>query len=164
MIKGDFVENSNFLNEYLVYCALTRTSITFSSFPSGLGSLFLSSLDAKLVPEHLLCLCLEHEQTIVSSRRSACKYNFYKVLQTSWCLINTMFTFLSHHILTIFPSLFQDSNAPSMAKMVNKLTPVQQHILSLLNEWEDHHGLQKILDVIKMLLNIPFSTPLAKVE
>jgi midasin len=51
-----------------------------------------------------------------------------------------------------------------MAKMVNKLTPVQQHILSLLNEWEDHHGLQKILDVIKMLLNIPFSTPLAKVE
>ncbi|KAL4625562.1 hypothetical protein ACB092_05G035400 [Castanea dentata] len=98
----------------------------------GFGSLFLSSLDAKLVPEHLLRLCLEHEQTI-ASRRSACKYNFYK-----------------------------DSNAPLMATMVKLLTPLQQQILSLLNEWEDHHGLQSIMGVIKMLLNIPFSTPLAK--
>jgi midasin len=50
-----------------------------------------------------------------------------------------------------------------MAKMVKLLTPLQQQILSLLNEWEDHHGLQKILDVIEMLLNISLSTPLAKV-
>lgn len=51
------------------------------SFPSGLGSLFLSSLDAKLMPEHLLRLCLEHKQTIVSSSKSAQKYNFYKVIK-----------------------------------------------------------------------------------
>jgi midasin len=50
-----------------------------------------------------------------------------------------------------------------MAQMVKLLTPLQQKILSFLIEWEDHHGLQKILDVIEMLLNIPLSTPLAKV-
>lgn len=50
-----------------------------------------------------------------------------------------------------------------MAKMVKLLTGLQHQILSLLNEWEDHHGLGKILDVIEMLLNIPLSTPLAKV-
>ena len=50
-----------------------------------------------------------------------------------------------------------------MAKMVKLLTPLQQQILSLLNEWEDHHGLRSIMGVINMLLNIPFSTPLAKV-
>lgn len=50
-----------------------------------------------------------------------------------------------------------------MAKMVKLLTGLQHQIISLLNEWEDHHGLGKILDVIEMLLNIPLSTPLAKV-
>ncbi|KAG7997478.1 hypothetical protein I3843_01G213100 [Carya illinoinensis] len=97
----------------------------------GLGSLFLSSLDAKLVPEHLLRLCLEHDDK--TSRTSGDRYNFYK-----------------------------DSNAPLMAKMVKLLTGLQHQIISLLNEWEDHHGLGKILDVIEMLLNIPLSTPLAK--
>lgn len=50
-----------------------------------------------------------------------------------------------------------------MAKMVKSLTGLQHRILSLLKEWEDHHGLSKILDVIEMLLNLPLSTPLAKV-
>lgn len=49
-------------------------------FP-GLG-VPLSSLDAQLAPEHLLRLCLEHERKFVSSHKSACRYNFYKVLKT----------------------------------------------------------------------------------
>lgn len=105
MIKGGLVEFSNFLNEYLVYCAMERAFITFSSLPSGFGSLFLSSLDAKLVPEHLLRLCLEHEQTI-ASRRSACKYNFYKVLQTSLVACYCNVFFLSDHLLNELPSFF----------------------------------------------------------
>lgn len=47
--------------------------------------------------------------------------------------------------------------------MVKLLYPLQQRVYSLLKEWEDHHGLQKILNVIDMLLNIPVTTPLAKV-
>uniref|UniRef100_F6HXY6 Midasin n=2 Tax=Vitis vinifera TaxID=29760 RepID=F6HXY6_VITVI len=57
----------------------------------------------------------------------------------------------------------KDSNASMMAKMVKLLTALQKRLLSLLNEWEDHPGLQKILGVIEMLLAIPSSTPLAKV-
>ena len=105
MIKGDLVEFSNFLNEYLVYCAIERAFITFSSLPPGFGSLFLSSLDAKLVPEHLLRLCLEHEQTIASCR-SACKYNFYKVLQISLVACYCNVFFLSDHLLNELPSFF----------------------------------------------------------
>ncbi|CBI35900.3 unnamed protein product, partial [Vitis vinifera] len=100
----------------------------------GLEGLLSSSLDVKLVPEHLLRLCLEHEPKFVSYHKVAHTYNFYK-----------------------------DSNASMMAKMVKLLTALQKRLLSLLNEWEDHPGLQKILGVIEMLLAIPSSTPLAKV-
>ncbi|KAJ0075983.1 hypothetical protein Patl1_33593 [Pistacia atlantica] len=99
----------------------------------GLGGLSSSTLDARLSPEHILRLCLEHEQKFVSSNHLACKYNFYK-----------------------------DSNAPVMAKMVKLLVSLQQRVLTLLSEWEDHPGLQKILDVVQMLLAIPLTTPLAK--
>ncbi|KAK9282811.1 hypothetical protein L1049_011033 [Liquidambar formosana] len=98
-----------------------------------LKGLFSSSLDAKLVPEHLLRLSLEHEQKFVSPDKSDHIYNFYK-----------------------------DSNAPVMSRMVKLLNSLQQRIISLLNEWEDHPGLQKIMDVIEMLLTIPLCTPLAK--
>lgn len=47
--------------------------------------------------------------------------------------------------------------------MVKMLTPLQQWIRSLLNEYEEHPQLQKILDIIEMLLNIPLRTSLAKV-
>lgn len=50
-----------------------------------------------------------------------------------------------------------------MAKMVKLLATLQERIIALLREWEDHPGLQKIFDVIDMLLAIPSSTPLAKV-
>ncbi|XP_038723701.1 midasin [Tripterygium wilfordii] len=73
------------------------------------------------------------DQEFFSSHKSASKYNFYK-----------------------------DTNAPVMFKMVKLLTSLHERILSLLSEWEDHPGLQKILDVIEMLLAIPIDTPLAK--
>ncbi|KAK8664402.1 hypothetical protein V6N13_084194 [Hibiscus sabdariffa] len=99
----------------------------------GFGGLFSSALDAKLVPEHLLRLWCEYEQKFPSAHKEACKYNFYK-----------------------------DSNTNIMAKMVELLVALEQRVLTLLSEWEDHPGLQKVLDVIKMLLAIPLCTPLAK--
>lgn len=50
-----------------------------------------------------------------------------------------------------------------MYEMVEALAPLQQRIYSLINEYEDHPQLQKILDIIEMLLTIPSQTPLAKV-
>ncbi|KAJ8774196.1 hypothetical protein K2173_009627 [Erythroxylum novogranatense] len=99
----------------------------------GFKGLHASSLDAKLVPEHLFRLCLEYKRIFGLSNEIASKYNFYK-----------------------------DSNAPVMAKMVKLLATLRQRILVLLNEWEDHPGLQKIMDAIEMLLAIPLDTPLAK--
>ncbi|XVF27001.1 hypothetical protein REPUB_Repub14bG0069100 [Reevesia pubescens] len=99
----------------------------------GFGGLFSSTLDAKLVQEHLLRLCCEYEQKFPSSHKAACKYNFYK-----------------------------DSNTHIMAKMVELLTTLKQRVLTRLSEWEDHPGLQKVLDVVEMLLAIPLSTPIAK--
>ncbi|OMO78608.1 hypothetical protein CCACVL1_14268 [Corchorus capsularis] len=99
----------------------------------GFGGLFSSALDAKLVQEHLLRLCWEYEEKLPSSRKADHKYNFYK-----------------------------DSNTQIMAKMVELLTTLKQRVLTLLSEWEDHPGLQKVLELIEMLLAIPLSTPLAK--
>lgn len=50
-----------------------------------------------------------------------------------------------------------------MAKMVEPVQTLQQRILTLLNEWDEHPALRKILDVIEMVLAIPLNTPLAKV-
>ncbi|KAG8656474.1 hypothetical protein MANES_04G142500v8 [Manihot esculenta] len=112
-----------FANSYSLGAGITK----------GLGGLVSSCLDAKLMPEHLLRLCFEHERIFVSSHKSSTNYNFYK-----------------------------DSNASEMAKMVKSLATLQKRILSLLNEWEDHPGLQKIIDTVEALLNIPSGTPLAK--
>ncbi|PKI73659.1 hypothetical protein CRG98_005900 [Punica granatum] len=93
-----------------------------------LSSLKSAILDASLVPEHLLQLCLDHE--FVSSHH---QYKFYK-----------------------------DPNAPVMAKIVKFLTGIEERVIFLLNENEDHPGLQKVLDIVKMLLALPLNTPLAK--
>lgn len=47
--------------------------------------------------------------------------------------------------------------------MAKLLYPLEHRVRSLVHEWEYDHTLQKILSVIEMLLNIPLSTPLAKV-
>ncbi|OMO91686.1 hypothetical protein CCACVL1_07050 [Corchorus capsularis] len=47
-----------------------------------------------------------------------------------------------------------------MAKMVELLTTLMQRVLTLLSEWEDHPaGLQKVLNVIEMLLAISLEHP-----
>ncbi|KAL8100236.1 hypothetical protein AgCh_032471 [Apium graveolens] len=56
----------------------------------------------------------------------------------------------------------QDSNALVMAKMVEPVLALQKRISFLLNEREDHPALQKILDVIELVLSIPLNTPLSK--
>ncbi|TKY64312.1 Midasin protein [Spatholobus suberectus] len=99
----------------------------------GVHSTNFPSLDAKLLPEHLFYLCLDYRKKYLLSHKSATRYNFYK-----------------------------DSNAPEMVQMLKVLAPLQQQILSLLKEWEDHNDLRKILDVIDMLLTLPSDTPLAK--
>ncbi|KAM6564167.1 hypothetical protein CsatB_024165 [Cannabis sativa] len=90
----------------------------------GLEGSLLCNLDARLAPEHLLRLCLEHKQKFVPSHKAACRYNFYK-----------------------------DSNALEMSKMVKLLQLLQERLYSLLKEWEDHHELRKILNVILALMN-----------
>ncbi|KFK27090.1 hypothetical protein AALP_AA8G332700 [Arabis alpina] len=138
-------------NELFGFCDLSEKSVRFcitdsrrlDSFTDsyelgvnmikGLKGLFTSSLDAKLVPEHLLRLCLEYKKTFTSCDQFASKYNFYK-----------------------------DVNGPEMGKMVKFLTALQRKIHSLLQEQEEHPGLQKLSDVLQMLLDIPSSTPLAK--
>ncbi|XP_010530743.1 PREDICTED: midasin-like [Tarenaya hassleriana] len=99
----------------------------------GLRGLFTSSVDARLVPEHLLRLCLEYKRNFTSPHQFASKFNFYK-----------------------------DSNPLELGKMVQLLTGLQMRICSLLQEQEDHTGLHKLSDVLQMLLDIPSSTPLAK--
>ncbi|KAL2575217.1 hypothetical protein GLYMA_16G004800v4 [Glycine max] len=99
----------------------------------GVHSTHLPSLDAKLMPEHLFYLCLDYRKKYLLSHKSATRYNFYK-----------------------------DSNASEMAQMLKVLAPLQQQILSVLNEWEDHNDLQNFLDIIDMLLTLPSDTPLAK--
>lgn len=51
-----------------------------------------------------------------------------------------------------------------MATMVDPVTSLKEKILMLLNEWDDHPALQKIVEVIDMILAIPLSAPLAKVH
>lgn len=60
-----------------------KTKKTTILLPSGIGGLFTSVLDAKLAPEHLLRLCLEHEKKFVSSHTDVHRFNFYKVSQSS---------------------------------------------------------------------------------
>ncbi|XP_073015322.1 midasin-like isoform X1 [Primulina eburnea] len=98
-----------------------------------LNGLFSSIFDAKIAPEHLLRLCLEHANKFGHSTKSTSSYNFYK-----------------------------DSNSSVLAKLVEPVSILKQRILFLLKEWDDHPALQKILEVIDMILVLPLDTPLAK--
>lgn len=60
--------------------------------------------------------------------------------------------------------MYQDPNASVMFQMVEPLRGVQQVVTTLLEEWPDHPGLQKILDITNTLLTLPLSTPLSKVS
>lgn len=128
----------------------------------GLEGSLSSDLDAKLAPEHLFRLCLEHEQKFNLSRQSAHAYNFYKVFK-AFVIPIFFFYFYSWFLPSFYLLCVKDPNAPEMAKMVEGVIILQDRIVVLLNEWDDHPALQKILDVIEMILAIPLSTPLAKV-
>ncbi|CAI9287851.1 unnamed protein product [Lactuca saligna] len=56
-----------------------------------------------------------------------------------------------------------DSNASMLAKMVDPVMNLQNQIRHLLSGWDDHPALQKIVDVIDMILYIPMNTLLPKV-
>ncbi|CAM0956904.1 unnamed protein product [Alopecurus aequalis] len=96
----------------------------------GLPELTSSKLDEKLMPEHLLRVCLEYPRTCAAGLDS---YNAYK-----------------------------DPNPPVLFKMVEPLTALQENIRSFLDEWPDHPGLLKILEIIASLLAMPLSTPVSK--
>lgn len=63
---SDADKQQTFLDSYMLGIRMVR----------GLKGLLSSSLDAKLVPEHLFRLCLEHDK--ISASKSGCAYNFYK--------------------------------------------------------------------------------------
>uniref|UniRef100_A0ACD5ZCK1 Uncharacterized protein n=1 Tax=Avena sativa TaxID=4498 RepID=A0ACD5ZCK1_AVESA len=98
----------------------------------GLPELTSSKLDEKLMPEHLLRVCLEYQRTCAAAPDSK-SYNAYK-----------------------------DPNPPVLFKMVEPLTALQENIRSFLDEWPDHPGLLKILEIIASLLAMPLSTPVSK--
>ncbi|KAK6125035.1 hypothetical protein DH2020_041213 [Rehmannia glutinosa] len=114
---------SSFIASYMLGVKVTR----------DLKGSFSSTFDAKIAPEHLLRLCLEHDDKFTLSRNSTRAYNFYK-----------------------------DSNSPMMAKLVEPVSLLKQRILVLLKEWDDHPALQKIIEVIDMILALPLDTSLAK--
>ncbi|KAM3408334.1 hypothetical protein ACQJBY_001473 [Aegilops geniculata] len=99
----------------------------------GLPELTSSTLDEKLMPEHLLRVCLEYQRTCAASLGSN-SYNAYK-----------------------------DPNPPVLFKMVEPLTALQEKVTTFLDEWPDHPGLLKILEIIASLLAMPLSAPLSKV-
>ncbi|KAL0354500.1 UNVERIFIED_CONTAM: Midasin [Sesamum radiatum] len=111
---------SSFLGSYMLGVKMTKGSFSFK-------------FDAKTAPEHLLRLCLEHDDKFILAHKSTRAYNFYK-----------------------------DSNPPMMAKLVEPVALLKQRILFLLKEWDDHPALQKIVEVIDMILALPLETPLAK--
>ncbi|KAL8046294.1 hypothetical protein ABFX02_08G168300 [Erythranthe guttata] len=94
---------------------------------------FASCFDSKVAPEHLFRLSMEHDDKFIPFDKSTRAYNFYK-----------------------------DSNAPIMSKLVEPVVVLKHRILILLKEYNDNLALQKISQVIDMILALPLDTPLGK--
>lgn len=75
------IKSKLFLRVHTPFFVAIYSSLTpyYVSWFSDLEGLLSSSLDAKLVPEHLLRLCLEHDQKFSLSHKTVRAYNFYKV-------------------------------------------------------------------------------------
>ncbi|KAG8091817.1 hypothetical protein GUJ93_ZPchr0012g21118 [Zizania palustris] len=97
-----------------------------------LPELTSSTFDEKLVPEHLLRVCLEYRQTCAPTLDCS-NYNTYR-----------------------------DPNPSVLFKMVEPLTALQEKVRYFLDEWPGHPGLLKILDIVASLLAMPLSTPISK--
>ncbi|XP_057535568.1 midasin isoform X3 [Amaranthus tricolor] len=92
-----------------------------------------SILDSRFVGEHILRLCLEHEYMLPILDKSVVSRNFYK-----------------------------DPNPAVVASMVELINALRTKVFSLLKERDEHPGLQKILDIVEMLLGLPSSTSVAQ--
>ncbi|XP_068635226.1 midasin isoform X2 [Aristolochia californica] len=99
----------------------------------GLPDVLSTHLDMNLLPEHLFRVCVEYYQKFCPSNLSVYIYNFYK-----------------------------HPNAPVLSKMVKPLIALQQRVVSLLNDWPEHPEIQKIHNIIEVLLSLPSDTPIAK--
>ncbi|KAH9607417.1 hypothetical protein KSS87_007507 [Heliosperma pusillum] len=106
-----------------------KTYALGTSVVKGLTGINSSSLDGRLVAEHVFRLCLEHEQKFPMSEKMTGVRNFYK-----------------------------DSNPPVVAGMIQSLLTLREEVLSLLKVRDEDQGLQKILDITEMLLALPPST------
>ncbi|OMO66109.1 midasin-like protein [Corchorus olitorius] len=62
---------------------------------------------------------------------------------------------VQEHLLQLYWEY--EEKFPSSRKVDRKYN-FYKHVLTLLSEWEDHPGLQKVLELIEMLLAIPLST------
>ncbi|KAK1281211.1 hypothetical protein QJS04_geneDACA004965 [Acorus gramineus] len=60
-------------------------------------------------------------------------------------------------------NIYTDSNVSVVSEMVQPLIVLQERVKCLLDEWPDHPGLQKILDITVNLLSLSLSTPPAKI-
>ena len=69
----------------------------------------------------------------------------------------------SRSFLLSLLAYLQDPNPPVLFKMVEPLTALQEKVRTFLDEWPDHPGLLKILEIIASLLAMPLSAPLSKV-
>ncbi|XP_074294838.1 midasin-like [Silene latifolia] len=106
-----------------------KTYALGTSVVKDLTGINSSSLDGRLVAEHVFRLCLEHEQKFPIPEKLTGVRNFYK-----------------------------DSNPPVVAGMIQSLLALREDVLSLLKVRDEDQGLQKILDITEMLLALPPST------
>lgn len=77
-----------------------QSQFLISTFYTDLKGLFTSSFDAKIAPEHLLRLCLEHDDKFIP-RKSNCAYNFYKACSFHHFVIVLFYIILSFSSLTL---------------------------------------------------------------
>ncbi|KAK8943576.1 hypothetical protein KSP40_PGU010141 [Platanthera guangdongensis] len=59
-------------------------------------------------------------------------------------------------------NVYKDSNTEVIFRMVEPLTVIQNMVKSFLEEWPDHPGLMKVIEITETLLEIPPCTPLSK--
>ena len=90
LTRGDQLLHNHTINS----SSISQTQIFAPTSCPDLRGLFSSSFDAKIAPEHLLRLCLEHDDKFIL-HKSTCAYNFYKALSVLLSVIVFLFIMLS---------------------------------------------------------------------
>ncbi|XP_031485697.1 midasin isoform X2 [Nymphaea colorata] len=101
---------------------------------NGLPPSLPSKLDAHIMLGHLFHTCLKSNEYADPALQPFRPYNFYK-----------------------------DPNAPQLVRMVKPLASLHDWVLDLLREHPDQPALEQICKTLKMLIDIPLSTPLVQV-